>query len=55
LVLFFEHCPFELGERPNHLHHHSACWRSRVDRFGQAAESGYGFTEPFHACQYGTE
>ena len=44
----FEQRPFELGERPDHLHHHSACWCGRVDGFGQTAESRSGFPKPLH-------
>ena len=36
----FEHGPLELGECPDHLHHHSSCRCSRVDGFGQTAEGG---------------
>jgi hypothetical protein len=31
---FLEHCPFELSESPDHLHHHSACRGGRVDGLG---------------------
>ncbi len=50
-----EHCPFELGESPHHLHHHPSCRRRRVDRFGQAAETRLGFTEPLHDGEHVAE
>jgi hypothetical protein len=51
----FEHGPFELCESTHHLHHHSTCRGGRVDRFGQAAESGSGFAKAFHNREHITK
>ena len=48
----FEHRPFELGECPDHLHHHPACRCRRVDGFGQTAEARPGFAEALHDRKY---
>src|ERR1035441_2165856 len=50
-----EHGPLELGERPDHLHHHSSCRCGRVDGFGQTAESSPGFPEPLHKSEHVSE
>jgi hypothetical protein len=47
LCAFSQHCPFKLGKRPNHLHHHATGWRCRIDRFGQAGLPGPGHRENF--------
>ena len=42
----------ELRERPDHLHHHSTRWCSRVDRFRQATKSRPCFPDPIHNREY---
>jgi hypothetical protein len=43
-----KHGAFEFSKRPDHLHHHATCRCGCVDRFGQAAKSGFGLSQPFH-------
>jgi len=52
---FLEHCSFELGKRPDHLHHHSTCRCGRVDGFCQAAKPRFGIRKPLHDDQHVTE
>jgi hypothetical protein len=52
---FPEHGPFELGESPDHLHHHPPCGSRGVDRLDQAAEASFGFSQPFHNREHITQ
>ena len=49
---FPQHGAFELGEGPHHLHHHATGRAGRVDRLGQAPESGPGRLKPFHEGEH---
>jgi hypothetical protein len=49
---FSKHSSLELRERPNHLHHHSACWRRGVDRLCKVAEARLRLLNPLHDRQH---
>jgi hypothetical protein len=51
LGTLFQDCALELGKAPEHLHEHSANWRQRIDRFGQAAEARTDLLECFQDAQ----
>ena len=46
------HGSLEFCERANHLHHHSACWRCRVDRLCETAKTCLRFLNPLHNCEH---